>query len=121
MSKEEFDAFIKSANLTWSYTGKPVTDADGFSIGPGWYSITANLIKDILALSWDGQLACVKEKFGGGRFYIESATKEVHDRIRIWEHQTFETCEKCGTTEDITTEGKWAITLCKSCRTKKHE
>lgn len=116
MTKEEFDTFLASQDLVWEFSGGKVESSAGFDIGPGWYEITSKLIADLIALGWDKTIAQVKEKFGGGRFYIGGATNEIFERIRQWEGQTFQTCETCGTTEDVKLRGsRWLVTHCDKC------
>lgn len=60
----------------------------------------------------------VKEKFGGLRFYIRGGDEFIHNIIHMAEEISFYVCEECGSTKNITTEGKWTLTLCKKCRKK---
>lgn len=120
MTKKEFDAFLQPLGLIWEHHNLPVTNAGAFDIGHGWYEITAKLITDLIDLGWDKKLFQVKEKFGGGRFYIGGANRPIFDRIREWEILTYKTCEHCGTQENITTAGYiWIRTLCDNCREQK--
>jgi hypothetical protein len=63
----------------------------------------------------------VKEKFASLRFYIGSvpteAFDEIYDTIGFFENMSGYVCEECGTTVNVTREGKgWLLTLCKECR-----
>jgi len=119
MTKEEFDDFLKPLGLIWDWTNQPVENSAGFEIGSGWYELTKNLITDLIALGWDKRICQVKEKFGGGRFYIDEHNEETFQRIQAWENDTFKTCEQCGSTNSVTTGGKgWEVTLCDTCRNK---
>lgn len=121
MTREEFTNFLKSiGGLKSCYKQNYVIDSAGsFSFGEGWYDITKKMIEDIIALGWDKNLCQAKEKFGGGRFYIGSATEEVWKRISEWEDETYKTCEQCGTKENVTTnDSGWMLTLCNTCRNK---
>lgn len=83
----------------------------------GWAPIIERLVTDLEALGWDGKVYQVKEKFGGLRFYIGDGSEEIYKRIDQASDESFKTCEVCGTTEGVTTEGRWWIeTLCPSCR-----
>lgn len=95
MNEEEFTAFLQPFGLYWEWTNKQIIDTSGFDIGPGWYEITAKLITDLIDLGWNKRIYQVKDKFGGGRFYIDE-TPAFYDRIRTWEAATFETCSSCG-------------------------
>jgi hypothetical protein len=57
----------------------------------------------------------VKEKYGGLRFYMTSATDEMYDLISEAEHKSEEICEVCGNEGRPSGEG-WITTLCNSCR-----
>lgn len=66
--------------------------------------------------SWTPRAAQVKEKFGGLRFYMEGSTDEIDKIIRKAESKCWETCEICGTEEDVALRtGGWMRTLCLEC------
>ena len=58
----------------------------------------------------------VKEKFGGLRFYVESASNTQHAVINWAESLSDHICEKCGSSKDIGQTQGWISTLCKECR-----
>lgn len=119
MTSAEFENYLQQiGGLINGYkTNDIITERSYFSIGDGWLGITQQLIQDLIDLGWDKQVYQVKEKFGGGRFYTNGLTAEMVSRILKWEKETFKTCELCGTTDEVTTEGKsWIVTLCKNCR-----
>jgi len=69
------------------------------------------------------QIAQIKEKFGGLRFYMESLDNsiyvEVHDIIDEMEKETEKTCETCGSKEKVSLDakpGSWVRTKCEKCR-----
>lgn len=64
--------------------------------GPGWHQLIERLVVDLIALGWNKECGQIKEKFGALRFYIGSAQKELHDRIKIAEDESARTCEECG-------------------------
>lgn len=80
-------------------------------VGKGWSSIIEKLVQDLLELGWDGWALQIKEKFGGLRFYIDTGSDAVHDRISQAECLSYETCEECGTPGKPRTGG-WIKTLC---------
>jgi hypothetical protein len=82
-------------------------------VGKGWSKILTSLIEDLFKLGWDGEVAQVKEKFGGLRFYIGAASQEVHDRIHEAENESYKTCEVCGAPGKLTNHG-WIRTLCEA-------
>lgn len=62
----------------------------------------------------------IKEKFGGLRFYVDSATDKQFAKIRFAQELSFKICEKCSSMKDVTVrplEGNiWILTLCDNCR-----
>lgn len=84
-------------------------------IGKGWHPLCEQLIEDIIKMGWDEEIHQVKEKLGGLRWYIGSASSEIHDRIHKAEDDSYKICEDCGA------EGKpagpgWIRTLCNKHR-----
>lgn len=63
------------------------------------------------------QVVCqqVKEKFGGLRFYYSGGDKEITGMIDMAEHILWETCENCGSHENITTTEGWIARICNKC------
>ena len=53
----------------------------------------------------------VKEKFGGLRFYVQSATDKHYSYISFAESMSYRTCEECGAPGKRYTNG-WHRTLC---------
>lgn len=121
--------------------GKPSETAMcyGFACGDGWFTLIDVLcgmiqqhiddpprLQDPATKLWTikqeiPQVVAfqVKEKFGGLRFYIGSAPDRVHRYIEFAEAMSYHTCEECGTTVGVTTEGNWVRSLCSACRTAK--
>ncbi len=114
MTKEEMNAFLESIGGLENgyYTDRPpIKSAGFFSVGPGWYGIIKRLIVDLIELGWDKQICQVKEKFGGLRFYINSGSEEIWQRIQLAESASYITCEKCGELGELR-GGGWIQTLC---------
>jgi len=89
----------------------------GFECGDGWLTIIDDLSKKITELDPNVQAAQVKEKFGGLRFYIDGGSDEVHKLIEEAEEESYKTCEKCGTKENVSqTKTGWVKTLCDKCK-----
>jgi len=66
------------------------------------------------------QVTCtqMKEKFGGLRFYENNGDKKVDGMIHYAEYLADNTCQDCGTREDVGTITKgWITTICRSCVT----
>lgn len=115
---KEMDDFIKEIGGLENgfFTNrKPYMNSIFMCIGIGWYPLVKELISDILELGWDKQICQIKEKFGGLRFYINSAPREVHDRISKAETDSFYICEFCGNPGELRTNRSWIKTLCDSC------
>lgn len=91
----------------------------GFACGNGWHEIIRNLSAKLEALILllpeksrrDCAAAQVKEKFGGLRFYMDSATDEMYALIREAESESFKTCEECGAPGVVRNKG-YIRTLC---------
>lgn len=98
------------------------------SAGNGWFGIIEDIIKKAHELDLTINIRQVKEKFGGLRFYYEvvdeeyddNNTEELAELVREKEDESFETCEQCGTKENVETKGdSWIKTLCPTCREAK--
>lgn len=114
MTKEEMNDFLESiGGLESGYRTNwpPIKSAGFFAVGPGWYGIIKRLITDLIELGWDKQICQVKEKFGGLRFYINSGSEEIWQRIQLAESASYITCEKCGELGELR-GGGWIQTLC---------
>lgn len=92
----------------------------GFECGDGWYDIINNLcskIQNYLDSNPDiPQVVArqVKEKFGGLRFYIEGGDDKVNQFIYEAEELSYNTCEHCGSTDNVKlTKNGWITALCK--------
>lgn len=116
LSDEEFETFLKEiGGLDNGYrTGAPpITDRYYFSVSNGWLGLIKELIEKSIELGWDKQICQVKEKFGGLRFYINSAPPEVHDVITEYENLSYEVCEECGNPGKTADINGWWSTRCK--------
>lgn len=91
---------------------EPITDCIIFSCGRGWFPLIKELIEDLIALGWDKKICQIKEKFGGLRFYINSGSDEIHDRIAKAERDSYEICEVTGGPGKVRTDIGWITTLC---------
>lgn len=85
----------------------------GFDVPSGWVKLVDRLIARLIVLGWDKDLQQVKEKFGGLRFYIGSASVKVHRRINVAENRSFKICIVCGSSKDVrSTGGSWIEYAC---------
>lgn len=83
---------------------------DWGEIGDGWDSLVDPLIK---MCSKEGvQIFQIKEKFGGLRFYVYSASDEIHEAILAAERVSHKTCEECGMPGIRRLDRGWIKTLC---------
>lgn len=114
LTKEEMDNYLKSiGGLANGYKihSKPITDSNFFQCGQGWNNLIKNLIEDLIELGWDKQICQVKEKFGGLRFYINSADTPIHKRILEAEVESYNICEESGMTGELRRDLGWRRTL----------
>jgi hypothetical protein len=127
--RDELESKFKERWPTWF---RGLRDGDpmetclvfGFECSDGWNDLLWRLCEDIeeIGPGEDFRVLQVKEKFGGLRFYTGAAPHEVHDRIEQAEKESYETCEVCGTKENVTTGGRgWISTLCDNCRKPKDD
>ena len=110
------------------YEGNP-SMVNWLDLPKGWVSVIdklcgcmQNYIDNTTRYTKEGplkpeQVTCVqmKEKFGGLRFYTNGHNDEVEGMIRMAEYMCDNTCQDCGSTEDIGTTKGWISTLCRSC------
>lgn len=60
-------------------------------------------------------LTQMKEKFGGLRFYMEDSDDYVEGMIRMAEYMCDNTCQDCGTEENLGVTSGWISVLCRNC------
>lgn len=101
----------------------------GFECGEGWFQLIWDLsekLESLIIKFKEENPDCeflpaavqVKEKFGGLRFYMTSATDEMYELISEAESKAEQTCERCGAPGTANSDG-WITTLCDSCRDSK--
>jgi hypothetical protein len=115
MNKEQMDEFLQSIGgfkNGFNLESNPITDSDFFEVGLGWFPLIKDLITDLIELGWNKEVCQVKEKFGGLRFYINSATSEAHKRISQAEIESMSICEVTGKPGKLRTDIGWYRTLC---------
>jgi len=102
----------------------------GIECEDGWYDLLYKLFFDLeqTMISQElkqldpveyPQIIQIKEKFGGLRFYVDSAIDEQYKLINKVEKQSYHICEKCGKKGKLRNIYDWYWTLCKSCLIKK--
>jgi len=57
----------------------------------------------------------VKEKFGTLSFYFNGGDEYIEGMINLAEHMSANTCEFCGSTENVGYTQGWISTICKDC------
>ena len=124
MDKELQNKLVKEYPIIFSEIGLSPQEscmAFGLEVGDGWYWIIDQLCSQ-LQFHTDVNnypqviVSQVKEKFGGLRFYVQSANREQYDIIAFAERLSNSICEQCGSTENVSkTKGGWITTLCDKC------
>ena len=97
----------------------------GFDCSDGWYKLIDNLCSN---LQWNIDknhypqviASQVKEKYGGLKFYVQSANDKQHAVISFAEGLSYSICEQCGAYEGVYcstngTHAGWIKTLCLKC------
>lgn len=101
-----------------------------FETGDGWYDLIYTACKELQEWSDANTtqiiLLQVKEKFGAIRIYYNVATSLLIDLAEMTaiiekaEKLSTQTCEKCGSMENVErTNFGWVKYLCSECRTKR--
>ena len=114
MTNEEMDQFLESIGGLENgfFSDRPKIKSNGFLlIENGWFGLVKELIEDCIALGWDKQICQIKEKFGGLRFYINSASDEVFEAINEAEEKSYKVCEVTGGPGELRTDIGWYRTL----------
>ena len=117
---EKYPKLFKQKNLPMNQTCMYW----GIETGTGWYWLIDNLcscIQSYIDANKKEQVEVVqiKEKFGGLRYYINRSDDLINGMIWLAEHCSWNICEKCGTTHNITHTKGWIKTLCKECVNKR--
>jgi hypothetical protein len=123
-NKEKIDSYLESIGGLengWRPDRPPITSSDYFDCNEGWYPLIQKLIEDLIELGWDKQVTQVKEKFGGLRFYINSGSTEIYDRISEAERESYSICEDCGEPGELRKDLGWYFTLCDKHHQEKKE
>jgi hypothetical protein len=99
----------------------------GLCCGEGWYNLITNLCENLQKYLDEHpevpQVVAtqVKEKFGTLCFYTEGGdgvTRQMEiDAVNL----SGDTCENCGSTEEVTSTRGWITNLCKTCMAEHNE
>lgn len=94
----------------------------GIECGEGWYKLLQPIFDYIEEynkdkVNDDEKLIPlqIKEKFGGLRVYMNFYTDELNKLIEDAEDEAYNTCEICGSKEDIGQTTGWITTMCREC------
>jgi hypothetical protein len=98
----------------------------GFECGDGWYMLLKSLMSSIEwhldpEHTWPRkdrlpfQIDQIKEKFGGLRFYYSGGDDVIRGMVSLAEKLSYEICEYCGSTKNVTQTKGWITTLCEDC------
>lgn len=88
--------------------------------GNGWYWLIdslCNCIQNYIDANKKPQVEIVqlKEKFGQLRYYLTGADDTIGGMVWLAEDMSYQICETCGSTIDITHTKGWIKTICKKC------
>ena len=90
--------------------------------GDGWHHLIEPLVDHVNKVNAERapeeqiEIVQIKEKFGGLRFYTHGRDEKLSQLIEEAERESYNTCEICGSTDDVgqTADG-WITTMCRKC------
>lgn len=121
MSLEEFNEYLRTHKVYFAFkTRYRIKSATGFDINDGWYQALKDCFEEMFQAGWDGELAQVKEKWGGLQIYLISYYPELEEIIKKYTQLSYTICERCGTTDNVKCDNTcgWFLTLCPDCQQK---
>jgi len=89
-----------------------------FGFDKGWESIVDKAMSKLDKLDHPVKIIQVKEKFGGLRIYTDTFTDAANNIITDAEEEASQTCERCGSTKNVSAKGHWIKTYCDLCHKK---
>jgi len=122
----EYDEFAR--RMEEKYSAMFSRPYGGFAIGKGWWPIVESLCENIHHhTEWNNknfekgytqykqvpqvEVAQIKEKFGGLRFYYDGGDDVIHGMVQMAESWAAHTCEECGAPGERRSGG-WIKTMC---------
>jgi hypothetical protein len=126
VTEEEFDKALTGKMHMIRDNGMSILRPSAMvECGNGWFQAIHDLVLDLIALGWNGEVVQIKEKFGYLRFYIEQPFPcrecdnygtvtgigervvpcgtcdgtdyhKIQQRITLAEMDSHQTCESCG-------------------------
>ncbi len=112
---EEYLESIGGLINGWYPDREPIKSRYFFEVNDGWLELIKNLIEELIAIGWDKEIKQCKEKFASLRFYINNGNHDIFNIIEKYEDLSENTCEICGTTENVAIRGGgWLVALCET-------
>lgn len=102
----------------FSETGKPAEQSNmafGIECGDGWYTIIEEVCRAVADSGEHVVWTQIKEKYGGLRMYHSGGGDFIEGVVRMAEHMSYRTCERCGSPGGPNEAG-WIMTLCDRCQ-----
>lgn len=116
ITTEEFEEYLISIGGLingWYPDRDPIVSRGFFELNNGWLELVKNCIEELITVGWNKEILQVKEKFAGLRFYINEGNYDIFSIIEKYEELASNTCEICGTTENVAVRGGgWLVALC---------
>ena len=125
-TESQYEEFVK--RMVEAYPKMFAEPYGGFAVGPGWWPILEALCSQIQHhIDWKNKksmivpqvnVAQIKEKFGGLRFYYDGGDEYISGLVSMAESWAACSCETCGTPGERR-EGGWIRTLCDTHETER--
>ena len=98
----------------------------GIACGDGWFWLIDQLCSSIQSYIDNSPrdqtvVAQLKEKFGGLRFYVNYSDTNISGMIWLAEEMSYNICEVCGSTKDVSSTTGWVKVRCKTCMDKEEK
>jgi hypothetical protein len=118
-TESQYEEFVK--RMVEAYPKMFAEPYGGFAVGPGWWPILEALCSQIQHhIDWKNKksmivpqvnVAQIKEKFGGLRFYYDGGDEYISGLVSMAESWAACSCETCGAPGERRSGG-WIRTLC---------
>jgi hypothetical protein len=97
----------------------------GFECTSQWYWLIDQLCSSIQSYTDANKkpqvvATQVKEKYGTLRFYYSGGDDYVAGMVWLAESMSYDICEECRSTKNVTQTKGWIYTLCEDCLVKKN-
>lgn len=128
MSPELEDQLVRDYPELFVGREQPLTQslmAFGCECSDGWFVLLKNMcacIAQHVKNNWQHetpyQFTQIKEKFGGLRVYDSVHDDTIFGIVQMAETMSYHTCELCGQSAQLCSNGHWLRTLCPACAEK---